>query len=286
MGQGTETMIAQIVGEHLGGDLGNIVVRTGQSDHSLGFGGFNSRQTVVAGASANKAAMEVREKVLKVASHLLEAHQDDLEILAGGVAIKGAESSTIGFAHLAAAALGLPGYMLPGIDTPGLVATGQVTFDDMAYSNGSAVAEVEVDEETGHVRILNFTLAHDCGRMVNPMMVDGQIVGGIAHGVGNALFEEMIFDEAAQPLTTTFADYLLVTAMEMPEILVVHTESPTPLNALGVKGVGESGVIPVTGAVAAAIDDALSDLGLHIDIAPISPQALRQRIRAAKEARA
>jgi carbon-monoxide dehydrogenase large subunit len=163
------------------------------------------------------------------------------------------------------------------------VATGQVTIDDMAYSNGSAVAEVEVDEETGHVRILKFTLAHDFGRMVNPVTVDGQIVGGIAHGVGNALFEEMVFDEAAQPLTTTFADYLLVTAEAMPEIAIHHSESPSPLNALGVKGVGESGVIPVTGAVAAAIDDALSDLGLHVDTVPISPQALLERIRIAKE---
>lgn len=285
MGQGTATMIAQIVGEQFGGDLGNIVVRTGESDHSLGFGGFNSRLTVVAGASAHRAAVDVRTKMLKVASHLMEAHEDDLEILAGCVAIKGVAERSIGFAQLAASAIGLPGYVLPGIDTPGLLATAHVTIDDMVYSNGSAVAEVEVDEETGHVRILNFTLAHDCGRMVNPATVDGQIVGGIAHGVGNALFEEMIFDEAAQPLTTTFADYLLVTAHEMPDVRIHHSESPSPLNALGVKGVGESGVIPVTGAVAAAIDDALSDLDLHVDRVPISPQALRERIRAAREAR-
>lgn len=284
MGQGTATMIAQIVGEQLGGDLTNVVVRTGESDHSLGFGGFNSRQTVVAGASAHRAAIDVRKKMLEVASHLMEAHEDDLEIVGDRVAIKGVGDRSIGFGQLAASAVGLPGYTLPGIRTPGLVATGHVTIDDMAYSNGSAVAEVEVDEETGHVRILSFTLAHDCGRMVNPATVDGQIVGGIAHGVGNALFEEMIFDEAAQPLTTTFADYLLVTAQEMPKVEVHHTESPSPLNALGVKGVGESGVIPVTGAIAAAIDDALSDLGIHVDCMPISPQRLHDRIRTARQA--
>jgi carbon-monoxide dehydrogenase large subunit len=129
------------------------------------------------------------------------------------------------------------------------------------------------------VRVLRFTLAHDCGRMVNPELVEGQIVGGIAHGLGNALFEEMAFDDMAQPLTTTFADYLLVSASEMPQIDILHTETPSPLNALGVKGVGESGVIPVTGAVMSAIEDALSDLDVHVDCAPLSPAALRRRIR-------
>jgi carbon-monoxide dehydrogenase large subunit len=282
MGQGTATMIAQIVGEQLGGTMDNIVVKTGDTESGLGFGGFNSRQTVVAGASAHKAAIEVRQKLLKVASHLLETVEEDLEIVGDRVEIVGAPKSGLTFAAIANAAAGLPGYFLPGIDTPGLVSTQQVNINDMAYSNGTGIAEVEVDEQTGHVRILNFTLAHDCGRIVNPQTVDGQILGGIAHGVGNALFEEMLFDDAAQPLSTTFADYLLVTAAEVPPIQILHTESPSPLNELGVKGVGESGVIPVTPAVAAAIDDALSDLGIHVATMPISPQALKAQIQAAK----
>jgi carbon-monoxide dehydrogenase large subunit len=156
----------------------------------------------------------------------------------------------------------------------------------MVYSNGTAVAEVSVDPETGEVKILRLTLAHDCGRMVNPATVDGQILGGLAHGVGNALYERMLFDESAQPLTTTFADYLLVTAAEMPQVEIIHRESPSPLNALGVKGVGESGTIPVTAAVASAIDDALSHLGLHLAQSPISPQTLRERIREASGGKA
>ena len=131
------------------------------------------------------------------------------------------------------------------------------------------------------MRVHRLVLAHDCGRMVNPMLVDGQLLGGIAHGLGNALFERMAFDSEAQPLTTTFADYLLVSAAEMPETSFVHSESPSPLNALGVKGVGESGVIPVAGAIMSAIDDALSDLGVHMDSAPFFPQELRACIRRA-----
>ena len=281
MGQGTVTMLAQIVGAQLGEDIANISVRTGDTDDPLSFGGFNSRQTVVAGASAHRAALFVREKLLKVAAHLMEADESDLDITGNVVALKGVAEKNITFAELAAAAAGLPGYQLPGIDAPGLSAVERVVIDDMAYSNGTAVAEVEVDPETGGVRVHRLVLAHDCGRMVNPMLVDGQLLGGIAHGLGNALFEQMQFDSEAQPLTTTLADYLMVSAAEMPETSFVHFESPSPLNALGVKGVGESGVIPVAAAVMSAIDDALSDLGIQIDEAPLSPQRLRDYIRRA-----
>lgn len=285
MGQGTETMIAQIVGEQLGGDMSAITVRTGDSDDPYGFGGFNSRQTVVAGMSAHTASIAVREKLIRIAAHMMEADPVDLEIHGSSVALKGVTEKNIAFADIASAATGLPGYTLPGIDTPGIAETGRVVIDDMAYSNGSAVAEVEVDAETGAVRVLRFTLAHDCGRMVNPMLVDGQIVGGVAHGLGNTLFEHMVFDDQAQPLTTTFADYLLLSASEMPPVDIVHSESPSPLNALGLKGVGESGVIPALGAIASAVDDALSDLGIHTDCAPLSPQALRHRIKSAEHTR-
>ena len=281
MGQGLATMLAQIAGEQLGGDLDLITVRTGDtSTAGYGFGGFNSRQTVVAGASAHEAAKIVRRKLLAVAGEMMEVARDDLEIAPGGVVrVKGAEDKRIGFAELARAAVGLPGYPLPGLDAPGLQAKGGVVIDDMAYSNGTAVAEVEVDVETGGVRVLRFTLAHDCGRMVNPMMVDGQVTGGLAHGLGNALFEWMGFDDMAQPITATFADYLLVTAAEMPPVTLVHRETPSPLNALGVKGVGESGVIPGMAAVASAVDDALSEFAIHANRAPLSPQTLRSMLR-------
>jgi len=283
MGQGTATMIAQIVGAQLGGDISKIAVRTGSAEGPLGFGGFNSRQTVTAGASAHASAVAVRAKLLKVASHLMEADEADLDIVGDNVVLRGVPELKRTFAELARAAAGLPGFGLPGIDSPGLEASEKVIINDMTYSNGSALAEVEVDEATGHIRVLRFTIAHDCGRMVNPVTVDGQLMGGIAHGLGNALFEQMIYDDMAQPMTTTFADYLLVSAAEMPPVDIQHQESPSPMNALGVKGVGESGVIPVAGAIMSAIDDALSDLDIHIDRAPISPQALAQLI---KEARA
>ena len=284
MGQGTATMLAQVAGEQLGGDLSRIDVTCGDTRRSLGFGGFNSRQTVTAGASAHAAALEVRGKLLKVASHLMEVSPDDLEILGDRVAIKGAGDRFRSFAQLAAAAAGLPGFPLPGIETPGLEASAQVDVPAMAYSNGTAVAEVEVDPDTGLVRVVNLVLAHDCGVMVNPTTVEGQVAGGVAHGLGGALYERMLFDEDAQPLTATLADYLMVTAAEMPPLRILHRESPSPLNALGLKGVGESGVIPIAAAVLSAVDDACADLGLHAARAPLSPADLRALMRAARSA--
>ena len=139
----------------------------------------------------------------------------------------------------------------------------------MAYANGSAVAEVEVDPETGFVAIERLVIAHDCGRMINPMIVDGQILGGAAHGIGNALLEWMGFDDAAQPVTANFAEYLLPTATGVPRIAILHHESPSPLNPLGVKGVGECGVMPVPAAIIAAIEDALTPFGIRIAQAPV-----------------
>ena len=179
------------------------------------------------------------------------------------------------FAELARAASGLPGFKLPVADMgPGLEATESVIIDDMVYANGSAVAEVEVDIDTGQVTILRFLIAHDCGRRLNPMLVDGQILGGIAHGIGNALFEWMGFDESAQPVTTTFADYLLVTADKMPEVKLFHLESNSPFNELGVKGVGESGCLPTPAAIVAAIEDALAPFAVKLNQAPLTPAVL------------
>jgi carbon-monoxide dehydrogenase large subunit len=141
----------------------------------------------------------------------------------------------------------------------------------MTYANGSAVAEVEVDIETGAITVAHLVFAHDCGRALHPRIVEGQLMGGIAHGLGNALFEFMAYDESAQPLTTTLSEYLLMTATEMPPVTILHMESPTPLNALGIKGVGEAGVIPIGAAVASAIDDALNEFGVVIDRLPVSP---------------
>ena len=275
MGQSTNTMLAQIVAEQLGGDIANVAVTTGDSAAiERGMGGFNSRQAVIASSSAHAAARAVREKALFVAGHLLEAAIEDLELVGQDVRIKGVAQKRIGLGEIARALEGLPGYPLPGGVAPGLEAEESVIIDDMVYSNGTAVAEVAVDIETGAVEITRFTIAHDCGKLIHPQIVEGQIVGGIAHGIGNALFERMVFDEQAQPLTTNLGDYLLAGATEMPPIEIIHRESPALFNDLGIKGVGESGVIPTPAAIIAAIEDALSPFGVQIAQAPLSPPAI------------
>lgn len=152
--------------------------------------------------------------------------------------------------------------------------------NEMAYANGTAVAIVEVDIETGGVKILDYVLAHDCGQIVNPMIVDGQVMGGIVHGIGNALLEQMHFDGSGQPLTTTLAEYLLPSSTDVPAPRLVHHCSPSPLNPLGVKGVGESGVIPAAAAVIGAVEHALSDFGVRISCTPIVPAGIVELVRA------
>jgi carbon-monoxide dehydrogenase large subunit len=147
--------------------------------------------------------------------------------------------------------------------------------EDLVFANGSQAVEVEVDIETGQVRIDRHVVVHDSGVIVNPMIVDGQIVGGVAHGIGNALYEWMRYDDSAQPLTTTLADYLLVSAPELPTIETAHMESPSPLNPLGVKGVGECGVVAAPAAVVDAIEDALAPFGVRIAETPVTPSYLR-----------
>ena len=272
MGQGTETMMAQIVAAQLGGDLNNISVTAGDSAATiLGIGGFNSRQAVTAGSSAHVAALKVREKALTIAAHLLEASEADLEIVSGEIRVAGVADMKVSLGEVARSVAGVPGYNLPGGVAPGLEATEHVVIDDLTYANGSAAVEVDVDPETGHVTIQNFVLAHDCGSVMHPQIVDGQIVGAAAHGIGNALYEWMEFDNYGQPQTTNLADYLLITAPEVPRIDVIHHETPTHLNPLGVKGVGECGVFPGPAAIISAIEDALSPFNVRLTKSPLSP---------------
>jgi carbon-monoxide dehydrogenase large subunit len=283
MGQSTKTMLAQIVAEQLGGDMANLTITTGDSGATpLGHGGFNSRQAVMAGSSAHSAALKVREKALKVASHLLEMAENELEIAGTHVRTKDARNRNISLADIARALIGAPGFYLPAGVAPGLEATEHVVIDDMTYANGTAVAEVEVDIETGAVAIRNFVIAHDCGKVVHPMIVEGQILGGVAHGIGNALFERMAFDADGQPLTTSFADYLLVTAPEMPPVVLLHHQSPTQLNALGIKGVGEAGTLPTPAAIISAVENALSPFGVRIAQMPIMPAEIIAKIAAGR----
>jgi carbon-monoxide dehydrogenase large subunit len=281
MGQSTKTMIAQIVAEQLGGAMERVHVVAGDSGKvSMGFGGFNSRQAVMAGSSAHVAAVKVREKVLRVAAHLLEVDACDLDVEHDHVVVRGADRK-ISLGLIAKTMAGAAGFVLPGNLPPGLEATETVVIDAMTYGNGTAVAEVEVDVKTAAVKVSRIVFVHDAGRIINPMIAQGQVVGGIAHGIGNALYEWMAYDEAGQPITTTLADYLLITAAEMPMVELAHRETPTPLNALGVKGIGESGVLPIPAAIASAIEDALSPFGIRIRQFPIRPRDLSTLLAAA-----
>ena len=272
MGQGIETMLADIVAEGLGCDRALVSVTAGDTAAvALGIGGFNSRQAVTAGSSAFNAARRVRDKALAIAARHLEAAEEDLEIAGGEVRVRGAPDLAVGLGRLAAIVAGTPGVTFPDGFAPGLSAEENTVLDDMPFANGTAVAEVEIDPETGHAAVARLAVAHDCGRIVNPAIVEGQIVGGAAHAVGNALYEWMGFDADAQPLTATLADYLLPGSLDVPRIDTVHMESPSPLNPIGVKGVGECGTVPTATAIVAAIENALGLPGGTIDRAPLTP---------------
>ena len=282
MGQSTETMLAQIVAEQLGGDMDNISVVTGDTAAiSMGIGGSASRQAVTAGNSAHAAAVAVRDKALRIAAHMLEASEQDLEIEGDRIRVKGVAEMSVSLAEVAYAVAGTPGYALPGGIEPGLEDTEHLVFEDMTFASGTHVAEVEVDIETGAVKILRYVVVHDSGRIINPMVVDGQVLGGVVHAIGNALFEWMQYDDDCQPLTTTFAEYLLPTASEVPNIEIVHHEIPTPHNALGIKGVGECGTVAGAATIISAVEDALSPFGVRISRTPLTPSHIVALVQAA-----
>jgi aerobic carbon-monoxide dehydrogenase large subunit len=286
MGQGIRTALAQICAEQFGVATDNVTVVAGDTAViPYGQGGFASRQTITAGSSVHLAALAVREKVLAVAAHLLETGVEDLELHDGRVEVVGAPGSGLSLREVAEAVSGVPGYSMPGKFEPGLESLQSFLPDALTYGMGCHAVEVEVDIETGHVRILRYVVVNDSGKLINPMIVEGQLVGGTAHAIGNTLYEWMRYDDGAQPLTTTFADYLLPTAPEIPNIELHFLQSPSPLNPLGVKGVGESGCVPAAGAIVAAIEDALSPYGVTIGDYPVTPPKLFGLLAAARNGR-
>ena len=283
MGQGIKTALAQICAEQFGVAPEQVSVAAGDTAViPYGQGGFASRQTVTAGSAIHLAATAVREKALAVAAHLLEANVGDLELRNGRVEIAGAPGSGLSLGEIAEAVSGVPGYAMPGKFDPGLESMQSFLPNALTYGGGCHAVEVEIDIETCGVRILRYVVVNDSGRMINPMMVEGQLVGGTVHALGNALFEWMGYDDGAQPLTTTFADYLLPTATEVPTIEVKFAEFPSPLNPLGVKGVGESGCVPAAGAIVSAIESALEPFGVRITEYPVTPARLFALLQAAK----
>jgi len=278
VGQGIETTLAQVVAEELSVAAEDVTVVHGDSARvPFGIGGFASRGAAVALPAALAAARKVRDKIFQVAASLLEAHAGDLVLERGAVHVRGLPERAVTLRQLARAAVPGP----PGMD-PGLYAAHFFEAPKMTYPYGTHVAVVEVDLPTGRVALRKYVVTYDVGRAINPMIVEGQIVGGLAQGIGGALLEELVYDDQAQPLTTTFMDYLVPTAMEMPEetIVKILEETPTPLNPLGVKGVGEGGSSGAGAAIANAVADALAPLDIAIAELPLSPDRLAALIRA------
>jgi carbon-monoxide dehydrogenase large subunit len=283
MGQGLTTALAQICAQELGVEPAAINVVTGDTAAStLGLGGFASRQLVTAGSSVRLASRAVAAKAKQLASHMLETAEADLELRNGRVEIKGVPGRGVALGELARVLRGAPGYAFPEGLTPGLESSEAWQTGPLAYANTTHVAEVEVDVETGGVEILRYVALQDSGTLINPLLVEGQMIGGIAHGIGNALYESMRYDTAGQPQTTTLADYLIVSAGEVPRIEAIFTQSPSPNNPLGAKGAGEVGTIPAAAAVISAIEDALRSFGVRISQAPVSPVEIRGMIAAAR----
>ncbi len=279
-GQGLATIAAQIAADQLGVAPDQIIVESGDTaGPAMGLATVGSRVAATAGPSVHLAATQVREKAIRLASTLLEVAEHDLEITDGAVHIKGVRDKKIGLGDLARRLVSGIMVPLPEGFSPGLEATAYHTTQRPVYANGSNAAEVEVDIETGQVTLRNYWVAHDCGTMINPMLVEGQIVGGVVHGIGNVLFERMVYDrDTGQPLTTNFGEYLLPLATEMPPIRVEHMETPSPSNPLGVKGAGEGGTIPGIATIVSAIEDALKPLGIKINEYPLSPERLLELI--------
>ncbi len=261
VGQGIETVVAQICAETLGVDYAKVRVIHGQTDRiARGMGAFASRVTVMCGEATRLAATKLRETALREAAALMQTDVTALDIVDGVIHGPGPSMP------LAALARALPG---------GLRAEGIFEFNHMVYPYGVHIAAVRLDGDTGGVTIERYAIAYDIGRAVNPALVEGQIAGGFAQGLGGALYEEFLYDESGEPLSVTFADYLMPTAHEVPDISVLLTEdAPSPLNALGLKGAGEGGANPVGAAIASAIDDALQRPGAVTQL-PISPQRLK-----------
>jgi aerobic carbon-monoxide dehydrogenase large subunit len=273
LGQGIETVVAQICADALGVDYRRVRVVHGRTDRiAFGVGAFASRATVMTGEATRRAAVDVRAKAIEVAAELMQQDAAALAAIDGKVVCKGGDGPSMALGEIAQALE--PTSRLLGARAPGLSADGWFFSDHMTYPYGVHIAVAKVDRDTGAVTIERYLLAYDIGRAVNPMLVEGQLTGGFAQGIGGALFEEFRYDEQGEPLSVNFADYLIPTAREVPALDVLITQdAPSPLNALGLKGAGEGGINPVGAAVASAVDDAIGVPGA-ITRLPVTPQRL------------
>ncbi len=279
-GQGHATVLAQICAAHLGVSPDRVRVRAGDTAaYGHGIATVASRSGQTTASAVHVAAGDLAETAKRLAADRLEASSQDIVLDDGVAMVVGQPGTEIPLGDLAAGLQPKLGATLPeGQQRPGLSVERVVPFDGLAYTFGTHVAEVEVDPETGHVVVANYVVVHDCGTLLNPMIVDGQIDGGVAHGLGNALSEEVRFSDDGQPLTTSFMDYRIITAADMPPLTKIHTETPSPTNPLGAKGAGEGGTIPTAAAVASAVEHALGGMGITVDHYPISSEWVRRAI--------
>jgi carbon-monoxide dehydrogenase large subunit len=298
-GQGHETVFAQIVADELGVGVEKVKVVAGDTRRlAYGVGTFASRSAVVAGNAVLKAAQAARRKAADVAARSLEVSPDDLVFNDGRVHVTGAPDVGIDLGQVAiisnplryafgevsreAVVLAQKAYAksdrpLPEGTSPGLDVVEFYSPTSGVFAFGVHAAIVEVDPDTADIKIHRYVVMHDCGRIINPMIVEGQIAGGVAQGIGGAFYERLAYDEEGQLLNASFMDFLIPYATEVPAIEIHHTETPSPNNPLGIKGVGEAGVIPCNAVIANALSDALD---VDIDSMPVSPQDLFEIMRA------
>jgi carbon-monoxide dehydrogenase large subunit len=275
-GQGHFTSFAQIAADQVGVDVRHVDVATGDTDQFYwGAGTFASRGAVVAGNAVNEAAKVVRQKILRLAAEHFECAEEDLEIADGAVSVVGVPGQAVKLGALALKANPMRGAVRPGTE-PGLESTQYFGPPRGATASGVHAMIVEVDPQTFMLNVLKYVVVHDCGNIINPLILAGQIHGGVAQGIGNAYYEQLVFDDEGQLLNASLADYLLPSALEVPRMEIAHLVTPSPLNPLGIKGAGEAGAIPVGPLFAQAIEDALGLADQRIELLeiPLSPNRL------------
>jgi carbon-monoxide dehydrogenase large subunit len=281
-GQGHLTTVAQALADELGVPIEKVRVQSGDTAAApYGMGTRGSRGGVVSAGAALGAARVVKEKVLRIAAHVLEAPVGDLEIVDERVRVRGAPGSGLTIAQVAQKAYLTPLELPPGVE-PGLEATHAFDPPALTFSSGTHVCEVEIDRETGRLTIPRYTIVEDCGRMLNPRVVEGQLHGATAQGLAGALLEEVVYDAEGQNLSATLMDYALPTADRLPSFDVAHVERPDPNTPLGMKGMAEGGTMGASAAISNAVADALAPLGIDASRQPFTARRLAEALLAAQ----
>lgn len=292
-GSGNETAMAQIAADALGCDVRRVKVVQGDTQSCpWGLGNYSSRSVIIGGSATHQASMALRARILTVAARMLEVPEADLQARDGRIQVRGNPAASLAFEDVVTQFYRHPhGAFMEGME-PALEATTHFKIGNVYHQPetqgrlstypiwpyGAAAAVVEVDEETGFVQILRYCYTHDAGTIINPLLVEANLHGGITQGIGGVLYEEVVYDAQGQPRSTSFMDYTIPTAVEVPDYEMDHTETPSPFTPLGVKGVGESGVGSAMNALCAAVEDALSDLGVSITALPLTPMNVWQAI--------